>query len=674
MKRIRNSLSTCRVLPTTTTASSSCSLRWDEETGKRRGAVFPHQLHQNRGTALSQRSSGGRSPSPAAALRRLQRQSSTSTQSNDENENWNVDSETGTVSFRGEAPVHQVKVGLEIHVQLCHPQQPTGGVSTLKLFSPPLSSCSSSSSTNLHAPHTAPPPPNVSFHPQDAAVPGFLPRLSHYAVESALQAAVCLQCDVPSVSRFERKHYFYPDLPAGYQITQQRWPLAVNGSIEIPSPPPPRGKQPKSTTTAAAAAITNVSSTTTHCRIERIQLEQDTAKTLQRGTMSLVDLDRAGTALVEVVTAPDLHSARQARRCAEQVHHLLTSAKITHGRMEWGEFRVDVNVNLVDSVTTGMRQTARVEVKNLNSFQQVEAAIQYEAQRQALLLRRRQQTVESALVEETRTWNAATCQTELLRTKDTVQDYRFLPEPDLPPLVLDRNWIETLRNSLPELPKQTQFRLVHDYGLPEYLAGVLVRNGASSVSLFEQTLQLLSPDAPATSAMALAPAVANLIVNEIFALLKEVDVATSSSSSMTTMPPPPRLSPEQLAEIVTMLELEESISTPMAKKLLAVLIRSTDDTGSRNETAATVTSPREVAAQRGWRLVTDSEALQRVCRQVIADHPRQLHDYLQGHTNVFRLFVGRAMKATKGNAHPERLREALQDVLDRIQHNEQPPP
>ena len=143
---------------------------------------------------------------------------------------------------------------------------------------------------------------------------------------------------------------------------------------------------------------------------------------------------------------------------------------------------------------------------------------------------------------------------------------------------------------------------------------------------------------------------------------------------MTTMPPPPRLSPEQLAEIVTMLELEESISTPMAKKLLAVLIRSTDDTGSRNETAATVTSPREVAAQRGWRLVTDSEALQRVCRQVIADHPRQLHDYLQGHTNVFRLFVGRAMKATKGNAHPERLHEALQDVLDRIQHNEQPPP
>ena len=340
---------------------------------------------------------------------------------------WAVHSETGIVSH-DEKPRYQTIIGLEIHAQL---DIPTKLFSSAKVATSPLTQA-----------------PNTLVYPFDVAVPGTLPLTSKSAVQAAVLTAAALNCDIPNTSRFERKHYHYADLPFGYQVTQQRWPMARNGTLTVTTTTNNKNKSNKKQ---------NNTQTTIQVGIDRIQLEQDTGKTttttktINDGdngrtttvTTSLVDFNRAGCALVEIVMNPDIRSAKHAAQTVETLRQLLRHIGTCNGKMEEGSLRVDLNVSLQpiydeddNSKETSIQQpnlNNRVEVKNLNSLRQVQQAAEYEAVRQAKLL-----SESSTLTfQETRTFHVKSGKTVLIRTKEGEEDYRFMPEPDLPPIVLD---------------------------------------------------------------------------------------------------------------------------------------------------------------------------------------------------------------------------------------------
>lgn len=337
---------------------------------------------------------------------------------------WTVDSETGIVVPSSKSkglPIHlfQTVIGLEIHAQL--------DIST-KLFSGcPIPSSSSSLYQK----------PNTSVWPFDVGVPGFLPRLSQEAVQFAVLSAAATKCEIPEISRFERKHYYYADLPLGYQVTQQRWPIAREGVLVCHRR---RHKQKKQKTSS------NVDDTF-QLRIERIQLEQDTGKTIMTTredvTESLVDFNRAGCALIEIVFYPDLRSSSDAATAVKTLRDLLRHIGTCNGKMEEGSLRCDLNVSIAplvdekeeeeDAKSSILNRTGnRVEVKNLNSIRQIQQAAEYEAIRQAEAMSSGNPTGQ-----ETRTFDVRTGKTVMIRTKEGAKDYRFMPEPDLPPLVLN---------------------------------------------------------------------------------------------------------------------------------------------------------------------------------------------------------------------------------------------
>lgn len=321
---------------------------------------------------------------------------------------WSVDSNTGEISSKeADKPKFQTIIGLEIHAQLNIPT---------KLFS---------SSPRPTSTFTR---PNTHIRPFDVSVPGFLPKLSREAVQSAVLSAAALKCDIPKVSRFERKHYFYADLPFGYQVTQQRWPLGRNGILVCQQKDKKKSKRSKDITTFSA-------------RIERIQLEQDTGKTIMMPrrdgtTDSLVDFNRAGCALIEIVFHPDIRSSTQAAIAVETLRNLLRHIDTCDGKMEEGSLRCDLNISIAPLAGDGdilERAGNRVEVKNLNSLRQIQVAAEYEAIRQVKALIENKPTGQ-----DTRTFDVSSGKTVVTRTKEGVKDYRFMPEPDLPPIVLDK--------------------------------------------------------------------------------------------------------------------------------------------------------------------------------------------------------------------------------------------
>ena len=552
---------------------------------------------------------------------------------------WQVDSWTGVVTSRKPSAKtqdltspfrqFQVVVGLEIHAQL---QIPT------KLFSPAPVMTTIRGGVNRH------------LHPFDVAVPGKLPQLSAPAVQKAVLAAAALHCTIPAVCRFERKHYAYADLPASYQITQQRWPLEVNGWIECSAADK---KKKKKQPTAVPI----------RCRIDRIQLEQDTGKTTHTTssdtTWSRVDFSRAGMALIEIVTAPDLRSSQQAATVVQTIRQLLQYTESCAGRMEEGQLRVDCNVNLqevcdekqTDEEVRAKRRSPRVEVKNLNSIKQVQEAIDYEARRQAAHW-------DELSREETRTWNAVQNETTLIRVKDGTEDYRFMPEPDLPPLSMDETEFfdgltceEFISQNLPELPAAARDRLQAVYGLSDYQARVIAGD-PPAIRLFDTAMEVLASSNKDKKKHLAAATIFNLLCNELFALVKEyADDEHDATVKHSTV------SGEQLGELA-ILVLEETISSTMAKKLMNLLYA--EEQGR---------SPRQVAADRGFQLIANPDKLLDICRQVINEHPEELRVYQRGGkfvVKMHKLFTGKAMAASGGNAHPERLREALLEVLEEV--------
>lgn len=543
--------------------------------------------------------------------------------------------------------MYQIIVGLEIHAQLNIRD---------KLFSSAISS-------GMHG-------QSSSIFPFDVAVPGKLPLLSADAVQKAVLVAAALQCDIHTVSRFERKHYTYADLPHSYQITQQRWPLAVDGLLECSYMTLPKNK--------LKGKISSQTSDNDliRCRIQRIQLEQDTGKTISttrmipsddnlsattiQTTYSLVDFSRAGCALVEIVTAPDLRSSLQAASVVHSIRHLLRFTETCLGRMEEGNLRVDCNVNLKNQQKV---RTPRIEIKNLNSIQQVRDAVEYEAVRQA-------EHFDEIVggVEETRTWDVLNRKTTLIRTKDQAPDYRFLPEPDLPPLVLNESVLgvptlqQFLSENLPELPAAAQKRLQTTFQLNDYQAHVIARDPAA-IRLFEAAIAFVKENSVETQMMLASKTTANLLCNDLFALVKkgvegQESAYTLDEDDEVVSMAYSKVSGSQLGEIATMI-LQEKISSTMAKKLLTLLFL--DEYNERN--------PCDLARDQGFRLITDQEELRQLCRSVLREHPEELEVYCRGGkfiNKMNKLFTGKAMSLSKGNAHPERLQDALRDVLEEL--------
>jgi aspartyl-tRNA(Asn)/glutamyl-tRNA(Gln) amidotransferase subunit B len=448
-------------------------------------------------------------------------------------------------------------------------------------------------------------PPNTHVCPVCLGLPGALPVINRRAVEHVLATGLAIEATTPEATRWDRKNYFYPDLPKGYQISQYDLPLAAAGRLTVETSDGP-----------VAVGIT------------RAHLEEDTAKLVHATTddgrkVSLIDFNRSGAPLMEVVTEPDIRSAEAARRYAEELQLLLRSIGASDADMERGQMRVEANVSLRPRGVT--EYGTRIEVKNMNSFRSVERAIAYEIERQAAAL-----DAGEALVQETRGWSDDRGATYHMRSKETSDDYRYFPEPDLPPLHVDRAWLEEVRAGLPELPDDRRRRFQAEHGLSAYDATVLVADRDAG-ALFEAVLA--TPGAPS------AKSVANWVTGEYLRLRNAM-----------TADSPVHIDPAELAALVGLVDAG-GISRGNAKEVLA-------------EYATTGTPVGKIIASHGFTQISDTGALGAAVDEVLAANPNAVADYRAGKTQAVGFLVGQVMKATKGQAAASVVQGLIRERLD----------
>ncbi len=444
--------------------------------------------------------------------------------------------------------------------------------------------------------------PNTHTCPVCLGMPGALPVLNAAAVDKAIAAALALDCTVHDVSEFARKNYFYPDLPKGYQISQFDRPLATGGHVEL-----------------------EVDGTTVRVGITRIHMEEDAGKSLHEGTgdpnLTGIDLNRAGTPLIEIVSEPDLRSAAAAAAYFTYIRDVLVAMGVNDGNLEEGSLRCDANVSVrpVGQQALG----TKVEVKNVNSFRFLQKAIEYEIARQSGVV-----AEGGAIVQETRLFDTATGRTFAMRTKEESHDYRYFPEPDLPMLVLEPGQVARVRESLPELPEARRARFVSQYGLPAYDAGVLTQD-VEVAAYFEA----LAASAPAKLA-------SNWVMGEILRKVKEEDIRVGDA------PVPP-------AGLASLLQLVEAgtISTAAARRVFETMWTTGD--------AAAVIVEREGLTQVG-----DEAALLAHVTSVIAANPDAVASYRAGRVQAIGALVGQVMKLTRGSANPKVVHALIQRQLD----------
>jgi aspartyl-tRNA(Asn)/glutamyl-tRNA(Gln) amidotransferase subunit B len=446
-------------------------------------------------------------------------------------------------------------------------------------------------------------PPNTHVCPVCLGLPGALPTINRAAVEHVLATGIALGASTPEKTRWERKNYFYPDLPKGYQISQYEIPLTANGRLTFDTSEGP-----------VTIGVT------------RAHLEEDTAKLIHATApdgrrVSLVDFNRSGAPLMEIVTDPDVRSAEQARRYAEELQLLLRAIGASDADMERGQMRVEANVSLRPRGTEPFG--TRVEVKNMNSFRSVERAIAFEIERQAAAL-----DAGETLTQDTRGWDEDRGETYVMRSKEDSHDYRYFPEPDLPPLRVDRAWLDEVRARLPELPAARRERYMASFALSPYDASVLVTEPRATV-LFEGLLAA-APDTDPKAA-------ANWVTGSWLGLLK-----TDSDAAA-------RVEPAQLADLIARVARGD-LSGTNAKEVFA-------------EHAATGTPVASIVASKGFQQISDSSALGAVVDEVIAANPRAVADYRAGKP-VIGFFVGQVMKATRGQANAAVAQEAVKARLD----------
>jgi aspartyl-tRNA(Asn)/glutamyl-tRNA(Gln) amidotransferase subunit B len=446
--------------------------------------------------------------------------------------------------------------------------------------------------------------PNYSTCPVCAGFPGVLPVLNKRVVEFALRAGLAMHCKIARHSRLARKNYFYPDLPKGYQISQYELPICTNGYIDI-----------------------TLDSTTKRVRLTRIHIEEDAGKNIHDllNGSSLVDLNRAGVPLLEIVSEPDIRSAAEAGSYLRALRAMLQYLEICDGNMEEGSFRCDANISVRRPGTKALG--TKVEIKNLNSFKGIEKALQYETERQIETL-----SEGGTLVQETRLWDENNEQTRSMRSKESAYDYRYFPDPDLLPLNLDEKWIQQIRTALPELPDVRRMRFMSHYGLPAYDAELLTSR-RDVAGYFEAAITTY-PNAKGIS---------NWIIGDLFRLMKERKL--DEQLHIDDWP----VKATHLAELVQLID-QGTISGKIAKIVFDAVIDSNQ-------------SPQAIIKQRGLEQVSDVASIETLIDQVLTSYPKQLADYHSGNEKIFGFLVGQVMKVSRGKANPQKVNEILKAKL-----------
>jgi aspartyl-tRNA(Asn)/glutamyl-tRNA(Gln) amidotransferase subunit B len=473
--------------------------------------------------------------------------------------------------------MYEVVIGVEVHAQLRTKSKMFCGCSTAFGRSPNSQTC-----------------------PVCLGLPGSLPVINKAAVEMAVRAGLALNCTIGPQNRFARRNYFYPDLPKGYQISQYEAPVCEHGWIEIA-----------------------VSGTTKRVRIRRAHLEEDAGKNLHGASSgrSLVDLNRAGTPLLEIVTEPDMRSADEAVAYLKNLRDILMYLEVCDGNMEEGSFRCEPNLSLRSA---GQQELGvKVELKNINSFKFVKDAIEYEIKRQTKVL-----TEGGSVKQETRLWNLDRGETAVMRSKEEAHDYRYFPDPDLVPLKLEREWVDAFRADLPELPAARTRRFLEEYGLPDYDAGVLT--AARDVAEYFEASVKLFPQ-PKT--------VSNWVMGELTRELNNTGTVIGASP----------VSPERLATLLRMVE-QGTVSLKVARDIFPEMYR----TGK---------APEQIVQEKGLTQMSDDGALSQIIDEVLAGHPAQVAQFKQGKQQVLGFLVGQVMKGSGGKANPSKVNELLKQRL-----------
>lgn len=477
-----------------------------------------------------------------------------------------------------------VNIGCEIHVELSSLRS--------KLF--------------CRCPITYGAPPNTATCPVCLGFPGVLPVVNEKAVEAVLKVALALNCKINPLTKFDRKNYYYPDLPKGYQISQKYLPIGYDGWLEI-----------------------DVNGRTKRVRIADVHLEEDTAKSIHGEEAgdpmaTLIDFNRSGVPLCEIVTYPDMNSLEELEAFMVSLRQLLLYLGVSECRMEKGQLRFEASVSLRPK---GSEQLGtRVEIKNLNSFRAVLGAVEAEIKRQKEIL-----LSGGKVVQQTMLWNEALKITEPMRTKETAHDYRYFPEPDLVPIVVDEAWLNRLKAEMPELPKQRFERFMREYELGEYEARLLTATPVTA-DYFEVATKICNDP----------KAIANWMLGDLQGLLND------AGKSWDECPIPP----QHLGEMVKLMQ-EGVISVRIAKELL-------------KEMFATQKSPKQIVEERGLVQITDEAELRRIIEEIVAANPKAVQEFLSGNEKVLGFFVGQVMRATKGKANPQLTNKLVREVLEQV--------
>ena len=481
--------------------------------------------------------------------------------------------------------MYQPTIGLEIHVEL---------KTKTKMFCGCLN--------DFNEKH-----PNINICPICLAHPGALPTINKKAVESVLKLGLALNSEIPETSKFDRKNYFYPDLPKGYQISQYDKPLTIGGELN-------------------------------GVKITRIHLEEDTARLvhstqnskLKTQNYSLVDFNRAGIPLMELVTEPDIKSGEEAVAFAKELQLILRYLEISDADMEKGQMRVEANI----SVSKNSEMGTKVEVKNLNSFRTVQDAVDYEIKRQEEILEK-----EKKVIHETRGWDEFEKKTEHQRLKEESHDYRYFPEPDLPPLDISKYQdfdIEKLKISIPELPAQKRSRFAEEYGLLSNQMEILIEDRGLA-KYFEESASELKSELPTTNYQLLF----NYLSSDLKGLINEQKITIKESN----------ITPENFADLMVLI-IKNEISSRSAKDIL-------------KEMFLTGLDPRRIIEEKGLKQVSDEKVIKKTIQEVVNENPKALEDYKKGKETALQFLIGKAMAKLKGQANPDILRRLFSDYLSK---------
>lgn len=472
---------------------------------------------------------------------------------------------------------YEVVIGLEVHAQL---------KTKSKIFAPDKNEFGQE--------------PNSLTSPITLGMPGVLPVLNKEVVNMGILTGLALNCEIPSRCKFDRKQYFYPDLPKGYQISQYDEPICVNGYLDI------KGKR---------------------IGITRAHLEEDAGKLVHAGadglagsSYSLVDLNRAGTPLLEIVSEPDMRSSEEARNYMEELRNIVRYIGVCDGNLEEGSMRCDANISIMPK---GSKEFGtRAEIKNVNSFSALQRAIEYEIDRQIDIVEEGGQ-----VVQETRLWDDNSRETRSMRGKEDAHDYRYFPEPDLMPLEISREWVDRIKSQMPELPSQKRERY-QSLGLSEYDASVIVEQMGLAL-FFDKVLELGAN--PKTAV--------NFIMGEIAAYLKEDHIEITDT----------KLTPENLAELISLIE-KGTISNNIGKQIIIEMLKDG-------------TKASAIVEKKGLSQISDTGAIKEIVQKVVDAHPGEVEAYKGGKTNLLGFFVGQVMKETKGRANPKTVNELLRSII-----------